>query len=262
MPDPYVELVNKTGFPLQIALAHLVHANMDSGWRVMYAEHSWRNERENSSGYADLVLENVARDVVLVLECKRIQEAPYVFLPQEGKSQDVARIRALRLQRNTNFEVEQGFPIWTDQDMLPKSPEVAFCVVSKDARDRTVEVLASELVSATEAVEEEERLHCPERSRQWCRVFISAIVTTAPLFTCEFDPSTVNLSNGKIPAGAATKPVNMIRFRKQLGTPGGPQTEVRRRFAYDVGRLADSKERTVLMMHSEYLITFLRAFSL
>ena len=123
-----------------------------------------------------------------------------------------------------------------------------------------MEAVASELVSATEAVEEEERLHCPERSRQWHRIFMSAIVTTAPLYVCEFDPSTVNLSDGKIPEGVIG-PVDLVRFRKQLGTAGGPQTEVRRRFAYDVGRLADAKERTVLVMHSEYLLTFMRTFS-
>ncbi len=108
MPDQHVDLVNKTGFPLQIALAQVVRANENSGWRVMHEEHSWQNAREGSGGYADLVLENVVRDVVLILECKRIQEASYVFLHQSGKGQEMARLRALRLQRTPNSSVEQA----------------------------------------------------------------------------------------------------------------------------------------------------------
>src|SRR4051794_20772628 len=112
MPDQQLDLVNKTGFPLQIALAQLVRANENTAWRVIHEEHSWRNEREGS-GYADLILENVAREVVLILECKRIQEASYVFLHQSGKGQDMARVRALRLQRAPTRAVEQGYPLWT-----------------------------------------------------------------------------------------------------------------------------------------------------
>ena len=115
MPDSQLNLVNKTGFPLQIALARLVQANENTGWRVMYTEHSWRNARDESGGYADLVLENVVRDVVLILECKRIQEASYVFLHQGGKGDDVARVRSLRVQRVPNGAVEQAFPMWTDE---------------------------------------------------------------------------------------------------------------------------------------------------
>ena len=91
MPDLQLDLVNKSGFPLQIALAQVVRANEDSGWRVMYEEHSWQNVRAGSDGYADLILENVVRDVVLILECKRVQEASYVFLHQSGKGQEMGK---------------------------------------------------------------------------------------------------------------------------------------------------------------------------
>jgi hypothetical protein len=75
------DIVNKSGFPLQIGAANLVeNTHQQHGWRVLYSEHAWRNEHDGNGGFIDLVLENQYRTSVLVIECKRVLESSWTFL--------------------------------------------------------------------------------------------------------------------------------------------------------------------------------------
>lgn len=44
------DLVNKSGFPFQIGIASLVRRTIQShGWNVLYTEHAWSNQADQSS---------------------------------------------------------------------------------------------------------------------------------------------------------------------------------------------------------------------
>lgn len=61
------EIVNESGFPLQIGIANLV-GKSNSCWTVLYSEHSWENDQEDTKGFLDLALQNSHGTSVLVIE--------------------------------------------------------------------------------------------------------------------------------------------------------------------------------------------------
>ncbi len=72
-------LVNKSGFPLQLAVAHLVRSEPSlSHWNVFYEEHGWQDDR--SQGFIDLVLEDQDKTWLLNIECKRVRDSTWLFL--------------------------------------------------------------------------------------------------------------------------------------------------------------------------------------
>ena len=76
--------VNNSGFPLQIGLAHQVKSTTSRhGWKVLYQEHSWKNESE--AGFIDLVLEDKHRTWLMNIECKRVLDTSWLFLVLPGQ---------------------------------------------------------------------------------------------------------------------------------------------------------------------------------
>jgi len=139
----------------------------------------------------------------------------------------------------------------------------------KDARDPTADRVAAELVVATEALEREERDYLDRRrggsSR---RLYFPAIVATAQLKVCSFDPQTISLADGMMPPEASFRPVDCVRFTKQLSTqqPDRPLQIPMPRFYGQYGEeartLAREKERTVFVVNAEKLDNYLREFNL
>lgn len=85
-------IANSSGFPRQIRVAEI--ANSSSRWRVLLEEHPWRSEEGNKEGFLDLVLikSDIHTSEVMVIECKRVRQAEWVFLipnpePGQGASQ-------------------------------------------------------------------------------------------------------------------------------------------------------------------------------
>jgi len=259
MPGPTDQLssVNRSGYPLQIAIAHAVKARSRvHGWRVLYEEHSWRNPREE--GFIDLVLEHVNLQVVLLIECKRLQNKQWTLLSPEGHAKPHRHARGLRTER-VKGQVALGFPRWSDEPADPATPEAMFCVMPKDARDPTVERVGAELVSAAEALEIEERDYLNRRGGDSRRIYFAAIVTTADLSVCSFDPSSISLADGMIPCNAPLSPVHAVRITKQLSTQpvgGVPVAQ----FGQEADALVKAKERTVFVINAAHLDEFLRDF--
>jgi hypothetical protein len=77
-----LKTINESGFPLQIAVCHLVaSANKPSWpWQIRYTEHAWRHDEAKAEGFIDVVLQNTADRVCLVIECKRVRDADWLFL--------------------------------------------------------------------------------------------------------------------------------------------------------------------------------------
>ena len=63
-----LDVVNRSGYPLQIALAEAVRSDYETHyWKVLYEEHAWRSSE--GEGFIDLVLEQDNLQAVLVIEC-------------------------------------------------------------------------------------------------------------------------------------------------------------------------------------------------
>jgi hypothetical protein len=261
-PEAYREDVNRSGFPLQIALANTIRNSEKAlSWRVLLEEHSWRNKSGVVCGFIDLVLENPSQGAVLLIECKRMQDTSYILLPREGVDHPTSRARALLVLREKNGTLVRPYPAWIDVELTQPSPEVEFCHVQRSggSRDLVIETLATQLMSAAEALEEEERTVCDSHSPMRC--YFSVLVTTAELLVCSFDPADISLSDGKIPPGAKFAPHGFVRFRKQVGAPTVANVGVPKKSS-DWELLTEYKQRTVFIVQATFLTTFLNSFEI
>lgn len=266
-----LDQVNKSGYALQIALAHSIRAGKeDHGWTVSYEEHAWRNSLDDSSGFLDLILGSARYAARILIECKRLQGTTYTFLTQNGGANISARAKTFALL-GEHAVITRGYPSWQDYYLTSKSPEVAYCVVrkgSEKAGEGIIERVGTELVSAAEAFEQEERDQFSGMVTSGFieRYYFTAIVTTAQLEVCSFDPTTVSLEDGLVPSTAKFELVNYVRFRKQLTlrTPGRYNPDLEDHPEGGPGTmaawLAHAKERTVFVIRAAYLTEFLESF--
>ena len=137
-----------------------------------------------------------------------------------------------------------------------------FCVMPPGMRDPSIEKLGAELVSAAEALEAEEREYLNRRGGDSRRVYYCAIVTTAVLSVCEFDPSSISLSDGTIPNPAKFKRAAAVRFTKQLSTRPADILHSLAGVTYgsEAAHVADAKERTVFLINAPSVHEFLEKF--
>lgn len=150
------DIVNSSGFPLQIGIEHLVNKTTDKhGWKVLSREHSWKNTHANSSGFIDLVLINRYGTSVMVIECKRVLKSNWIFLVPSETVKDRRPIKTwitrINQSKTTHFN-------WIDVTGEPSTVESEFCVVlGQDAKSKPMlERVAGELVEATEGFAYEE----------------------------------------------------------------------------------------------------------
>ena len=126
-----------------------------------------------------------------------------------------------------------------------------FCAIrGQSVNDRTtlLERIGGELVSATEALAEEERdFRLPNSPT--VRFYFNVIVTTADLKVAKFNPQDVSLADGTFDH-AEIDSVPFVRLRKQLSmrpvrfTPEDFQNNM---------QTADSKENTVFVVRADSL---------
>lgn len=249
------DIVNQSGFPLQVAVASLVERTQGQhGWRELFREHSWRSDREDGSGFIDLVLANRHGTSVMVVECKRVLETSWIFLDPDRPITPRRHAKAWITRYTSNTFKHAG---WADIAIDPVSKEAEFCVIpGQDARSRPMlERTAAELISATEALAIEE-MEYQSQLREALRMYFSVIVTTATLRVCRFEPDRVSLADGKV-VDADFVEVPFIRFRKQLTT--GPSS---RPLNVQEGppAYARNKEHTVFVVNVEALPDFLADF--
>jgi hypothetical protein len=157
--------------------------------------------------------------VVLLIECKRLLDKDWVFLPERGDAQPRRTARAFYLGRN-EARLLPGMG-WDNRpaDPRPRSPQVAFAITPKDGRERTIDALAAELVSATEALAHEEmETYLLHRGGTFRRLYYPIIVTTARLSVCSFDPADITLGTGQLPPSTLRQSYRALRYTKQLST--------------------------------------------
>lgn len=249
------KLINQSGFPLQLAIDRLVQNRSDElGWKVLYREHGWRSP-DGQSGFVDLVLEDRWGTSVLVVECKRVLDADWLFLEELPAGTSSRRVRLWATNTPNHGREHSGY---YDATALPESRESMYCVVAgQDSKSRPMlERVAAEVSSAMEAIAVEELPVITKRD-YGLRMYIPVIVTTARIIVSQFDPKLVDLKNGET-ATAAHQVQPWVRFRKQFS----PEFAVEpRNPEWDFSALASAKEKVVFVVNIESLPDFLSKWS-
>ncbi len=254
--DALKGVVDKSGFPLQIGVSHLINTGTKSnGWHVQYTEHAWRNDADNNSGFIDLVLENNKRQMVLVVECKRVQETSWVFLNPQAKLVHRRYAKTWHSRYEGGEVTDFG---WIDHPLDPESVQSDFfCVFGQDQKSTPMlERVAATLVSSTEALAIEEKVTLLSENFPY-RVYLNVIVTTAKLKVCSFEPSDISIKDGTV-SKCSFSEVPYIRFQKQLST------RFPKSLTFSVGessKIAKAKENTVFVVNSECLIEFINGLN-
>ena len=149
----------------------------------------------------------------MLVECKRVADACWIFLQDSSP--------AAQSDRTKTFARTEKWFNWYDLQAEPVSVESQFCVVpGHDSHARPLlEKAAAELVLATEAIAFQER-HERHMSKQHMgrRFYYAAIVTTAQLKVCAFDPGRMDPSKGNLGDDAVFDDVPFVRFRKELSS--------------------------------------------
>lgn len=250
--DDLSKLINQSGYPLQIAVDQQVRDQSDQhGWSVLYREHGWKHV-DGQSGFIDLALEHRDGSSVLVVECKRVLEADWLFIEPSPVATPTLNTRLWAVNTENHGKKYSGY---FDALAKPESRESSFCVIAgQDPKSRPLlERLAAELTAATEALAIEEQPIITKR-RYGLRMYVAVVVTTARLHMSEFDPRQVNIPLGEAQA-VSHREVQWIRFRKQLSSEFAVPP---RNTDWDFSELALAKEKQVFIVNVSHLTDFLR----
>ncbi|MDP1892923.1 MAG: hypothetical protein Q8K87_02130, partial [Hydrogenophaga sp.] len=240
--------VNSSGFPLQIAIKNVVDATSSlHGWSTVFTEHAWKHPGDQDSGFIDLVLKNSSKTQILLLECKRVKSTQWHFLVENNKPD---RRHAKSFVFRANGENINRFE-WLDLTMSPSTPESSFCVIpgtGQDVKKTLIERASGELLSSCEALAHEDR-RLMLKDRDTYKIYSNAIVTTATLYVCKFDPKDISIGNGEINNPEFLE-VPYIRFRKQLLTSySAPDIYA----VFGDRELSRAKESTIFVVNAAHL---------
>jgi hypothetical protein len=244
------QIVNSSGFPLQISIEHAVEKIKPAGWYVATKEFSWRDDTEDFSGYIDIVLKNRNIDNTLTIECKRVKSTSWIFLCPDPKQKNRRQVKGWVTQYQAGKLINFG---WNEIPGDPSCAEAEFCVVDgQDSKSKPMlERVASELVMATESFARKDREYFISKQDR-SEFIVPVIVTTAELKLCCFSPENIS-PEGEI-SGAAFETIPYVRFRKQLSTREIDINKLSRGTYYEISRM---KENTVFVVNSDHFISFL-----
>lgn len=248
--------VDRSGFPLQLAIANQVKKNL-SYWTVLYEEHQWSNDK--TDGFIDLVLEDQNRTWLMNVECKRVQNSSWIFLLDRDSKITQSSTRLWVSYRSSEKVME--FFDWVDIPMAPECEESTFCVVpGQDSKSTPMlERVASSVVLSTEALAKDEAVSL-DYFYSNLRMYQNVIVTTAELQTCHMDVGSIDISTGKIKEDTKFNVVPFVRFRKQLGATTSDNHKVQH--GRDVEKLISQRESTVFVVNSAHFLDFLSSCEL
>jgi len=248
-----LELVNLSGYPLQIGLEYAVKQTYQMHqWSVVGREHFWASPELKKEGFIDIILSRY--NLRMVVECKRVLDQDWIFLVTDRKKFNVRKSKLLRSNinsSNSNYE-------WLDFNLLPETFESPFCIMGRDRDRPSIEKLSSDLLMSVESLANEEisimQFHPPVSAVELG--YVPVIVTTAELHTCIFNPSDVNIDDGKVSTTSKFERVEIVRFRKGLSTANLDSLQL----AHDLGESNKANERTVYIIHAGKFVDFLCKF--
>jgi hypothetical protein len=248
------DIVNESGYPLQLRIERWIEeTGQQHQWWVAAREHRWVNSETGDEGYIDLILERERRNLRLVLECKRI-DGSWTFLVPTTQSVHDEFFKSLLV----NYQ-DFGFS-WKNFSLAPASPEASFCVMETSGKrdSRIIESLAGELLLSMEqlAIQETDLVKTDIQKvggLSQYMLYLPVIVTTATLQIINFNPSDIEITDGKI-TESAVEEVNVIRFRKNLAS----NVEYEKPQMYRLKDLNRENDRSVLVVQAASFINFLK----
>jgi len=247
---PDLDRVNRSGFPFQIGVEHLISNSLAShGWQVSAVEHPWRD------GFIDLVLSK--SHLRTIVECKRERSrndsTAWVFLaPAPAELRTTARCL-----RFTQVPYLRGYQ---ELEIVPSAHLSSYAVLPKDqggqGGTRLLECWAGDLVRASDFFAAESADVVVDFERELPLFFVPIIVTNAELLVCSFDSRAVDLKAGEIPdiRLANFQPVGLVHFRKTLTTD---LTAALTSETYDTYSSNVDRQRSVFVVNVGHVIKFL-----
>jgi hypothetical protein len=236
-------IINASGFLFQLKLEEELRRTepeRQNRWHYVAREYKWHSQESDNEGFADLLLESgIAR---MVVECKRVTDAKWIFLVQDGAPEvNTATFLWTR-------SAPEGPPLAAYDSFAfePRSFQAAFCVVRGQGENDQpmMERLATYAQEATRGVADQELSIERNRDHPKIHVFLPSIITNAKLFACEFDAAAMDLSSGRLDAARFTE-VPFIRFHKSLSV-----SVPRMREQQTLRDTALAYETTVLVMNA------------
>lgn len=250
-------IADSSGFPLQLRVAEVVKSSKK--WRPFLEEHPWQLKETNTNGFIDLIINAKENEVQsMVLECKRIRQAPWVFLIPKVDPGERTHARLWHSSHNGTKWTNFG---WRDLQAMPESYESKYCAIPghEHGRRTLLERTAAELVESIEALAiQEKQLEETQAALQFGihRIYIPVIVTTAELRVALFEPRAISLNDGSLPGDTSFKPVPFLRFRKSLTSRVNSTGEHSLKTAHE------ATERTVFIVNAEGLLEFLQRWEI
>jgi hypothetical protein len=254
-------IADSSGFPLQIKVSNIVDSIQ--GWQVLIEEHPWLSEETNLGGFIDLIIENYQqygenktdKFYVMLIECKRVKQAKWVFLVPETNKMKFTRAR---LWYSNSINGAWNHFDWVNCQVEPNSYESQFCAIPgmEHGRRNLLERTASELIEATEALarqEHELQKRYPSHHPQFQRIYIPIIVTTAELIVSRFETGSISLTDGSLPDNAIFEEVPSVRFRKSLTTKLTSNQD-------SIKKVHDDTQRTIFIVNARKFEEFLNDF--
>lgn len=258
-----LKLVNDSGYPFQLYIKEIIkEASSFHGWEVISSEHCWKNHNTGKEGFIDIVLESYdvyQHQYKAVIECKRTQDANWIFITnnrQSYQSQDFSILHGI-VDKTRNITIADYLNFFVN----PPARESSFCIV-RGQEDKTtmLERLCTHLIDSLECLLSQDLSLKQNNINELLSelLFIPIIVTNANLVTCDFNPSMVNPSNGKLELeNVKLEAVNYIKFKKTLSSqfkayPTSTNNQ------HELAMFNQTFERTVFIVKSTEIINFLR----
>ncbi|MEW6087706.1 MAG: hypothetical protein AB1498_05325 [bacterium] len=187
-----------------------------------------------------------------MIECKRVRDTNWIFLiPSLTPNMDRTHFQAWL----TDIErSDKKYFDWWNFTAIPPSPEAAFCIIpGQGPNDKPMlERICSELIEATETIAIKE-YELNKNNGDFRKIYFTAIVTTAELKICKFDPKNISIENGEI-TNPVFETVPFIRFRKSFTTNLKLSSDI-----ISLEGIMTAQERTVLVITASKLIEFLKS---
>lgn len=251
--EPQRELLNRSGIPFQLAVEREARRVAPThGFDVVGREVPWEH------GFLDILIRGPKS--YLGIECKRVEDQSWTFVVT---SDGALRETRCRLEWY-NPLVPESEPVKNPDEanifcseftIVEPCPESEFCVIPKGGPIKTVEEIASEVLSACHDILDRGDLVHPQD--RW-EAIVPVIITNANILVCHMDPARVELTTGRVDLSTAVfHEVKWVRFRKTLVNdrsntysedPLGPREWI-----------AD-RERTVFVMRPESLSQLMNGF--
>jgi hypothetical protein len=252
---PLTSAIEKSGYPFALAVEREL--------RMLAEKHGWPvvlREVPVGDAFADLVLQQPG--LLLVLECKRVEEEMWHFLVPKGTSTNTARCRVewrnpRAAQPPSILSVSLNPPskiFCSECTMAEGSYESSVAVLPRGKAAHSLEQLSGGLLDMTHRLGDQFGLQYDDEVPTY---LIPVIVTNAGLSVCEYDVGTLPIETGRLGEVEFTS-VDFLRFRKTLVRRASNDYQGDRKLF--LRQWTADRERTVFVVSPRGLDQFLAGF--